>query len=199
MRILVISLALAVTFSGQEPAQRGVIGKWRSADVASSGLGAIFEFHQDGTAEYSAALISEGTYRVVGTDAIILRDKDGNTEKEEIEWDSSDRIRIEDEAAGKSVALTRAGKGSPNSIAGEWKYEQVKDGKKLEGSCNFYGDGRDVWSVPVRTQRGHYLVNGSKITLEFADRPALQGPFSVSGNSLTLPRPGGGNAKFERY
>ncbi len=86
-----------------------LIGRWQSADVSPAGVSAVFAFGRDGVVESYSSVVLEGEYRLLGTDTIILQSKDGREEKQELEWDNQNKGRIEDEAAGKSIEMSRAG------------------------------------------------------------------------------------------
>ena len=82
---------------------------------------AVFEFLGESRLDAYSAAILNGNYRLVGTDTILLQ-SNGREEKLELEWDSQDRARIDDEAAGKSIDLARVGRvlDSKSPLTGEW-------------------------------------------------------------------------------
>jgi len=180
--------------------QDGLTGRWRSTEVSPSGVSAIFEFHPDNRIDSYSAAISEGRYRLVGTDTILFQSKNGE-EKQEVEWDSQDRARIEDEAAGKSVELARIGKisESKNPLTGEWSTTREWNGTKYPARVSFFSDGKVLWVVTLRTEHGRYSVQSKSIRLEITGRPALEGSFVLTENRLTLPNPKGGGSSFDRF
>jgi len=119
----------------QDPRQDAWIGRWRSTEVTPAGVSAIFELHSDSQLDSYSAAITDGKYRLIGTDTILLQSK-GGEEKEELEWDNQDRGRIEDEAAGKSMELTRLGKiaDSKNPLLGGVVHHARVERKELPGS-----------------------------------------------------------------
>jgi len=100
------------------PQQVPLVDRLRSSEVSPSGVGSIFEFHADNQPESHSAIVSEGKYRLIGSDTISQPDKN-REEKQELERDSLDRARIEDEATGESMELARVGKVSDRAQAGE--------------------------------------------------------------------------------
>jgi len=197
---LVLLAILAALAIGQQR-QNDPIGRWRSTEVSSAGVSAIFEFHADNQVDSYSAAISEGRYRLVGTDTILFQSKNGE-EKQEIEWDSQDRARIEDEAAGKSRELARVGKipDGKNPLTGEWSTTREWKGNKFPARVFFYPDGRVVWITTLRTDHGRYSVQNNSIRLEVPGRAVLEGSFAVSENRLTLPNPkGNGSQSFDRF
>jgi hypothetical protein len=180
--------------------QDDLAGRWRSTEVSPSGVSSIFEFHGDNRMDSYSAAISEGRYRLVGTDTILFQTKNGE-EKQEVEWDSQDRARIEDEAAGKYMNLARIGKtpDDKNPLIGEWNTTREWNGAKYPARVWFFADGRVLWVATLRTEHGRYSVQSKNIRLEIAGRPAVEGTYALSGDRLTLPNPKGGGSSFDRF
>lgn len=190
--------SVAVTVAQSRQAQ--LTGRWRSTAVSSAGVSAIFEFHGDNQLDSYSAVISDGKYRLIGTDAILLASGSGE-EKLELEWDNQDRARIEDEAAGKVTELTRIGSISEkqNPLVGEWNTTREWNGKKYPARASFFSDGKVTWIANLRTEHGSYSLQGGNIRLEIAGRPVVNGGFVLTGNTLTLPNPQGSASSFERF
>ncbi len=197
--LFVLSSILIPLVAAQAPLP-DLAGRWRSAAVSSSGVSTIFEFRGDNQLESNSAAILEGKYRLVGTDTILLQ-SNNREEKLELEWDNQDLARIEDEAAGKSSELARIGKISDikNPLTGEWSSTREWNGRKYPARVLFFADGKVVWIVTLRTERGRYSVQGKRIRLEIPGRPVVEGTFAVTGARLTLPGPNGGEAGFGRF
>lgn len=194
--LVAISAALVAGQSQQDQ----LIGRWRSTQVSPAGMSAVFEFHGDNQLDSYSAAISDGKYRLVGTDTILLQSNSGE-EKQELEWDGQDRARIEDEAAGKSIELARVGKilDNKNPLAGEWSTTREWNGKSYPARALFFSDGRVVWITTLRADRGHYSVQNKNIRLEIPGRPVVEGSITITPDHLTLPNPKGGESKFERF
>jgi hypothetical protein len=196
--LFAISVALA---TGQSQQNNKLIGRWRSIEVSPSGVSAIFEFRGDNQLDSYSAAVSEGKYQMVGTDTILFQSK-GGREKQEVEWESQDRARIEDEAAGKSIELARLGKipDSKNPLTGEWSTTREWNGNKYPARVLFFPDGKVVWIITLRTDHGRYSLQSESIRLEIPGRPELEGSFTVTENRLTLPNPkGSGSYSFDRF
>jgi hypothetical protein len=195
-----ILFAISVALVAGQPRQDQLIGRWRSAEVSPAGVSAIFEFHGDNQLDSYVAAISEGKYRLAGTDTILFQSKNGE-EKQEVEWDSQDRARIEDEAAGKSFDLARLGKSldSKNPLAGEWSTTREWNGRNYPARALFFPDGKVVWITTLRAERGRYSVQSKNIRLEIPGRPVVEGSFAVMEDRLTLPNPKGGESSFKRF
>jgi hypothetical protein len=198
-RAILFSLAIALATAQPNPDQ--IAGRWRSTEVSPSGVSAVFEFHGGDRLDSYSAVITEQKYRVVGTDTILLQTEDGREEKQELEWDNQDRARIEDEAAGKSIELARAGKSpdAKNPLAGEWRTTREWSGRKYPALAVFSASGKVVWITEVRAEHGRYSVQNGNIRLEIPNRAVVEGSFAVAGDRLTLPNPKGGQSSFERF
>jgi len=198
--LLFILFALSVCLKAGETQQDQLIGRWRSTEVSPAGVSAIFEFHSDNQLDSYAAAISEDKYRLLGTDTILIQSKNCE-EKQELEWDSQDRARIEDEAAGKSIELTRVGKSldNKNPLAGEWSTTLEWNGRSYPARALFLSDGKVIWITTLRAEHGRYSVQGKNIRLEISGRPVVEGSFAVTKDRLTLPNPKGGESSFEHF
>jgi hypothetical protein len=110
-------------------------------------------------------------------------------EKQEVEWDSQDRARIEDEAAGKSIELTRLGKipDTKNPLTGEWSTTREWNGAKYPARVRFFPDGKAVWITTLRTEHGRYSIHSNGIRLEVAWPPGVGRQFCRFGKPLDPP------------
>jgi hypothetical protein len=198
--LLFILLTLSASLNAGQSQQDQLIGRWRSAEVSSAGVSAVFEFHGDSQLDSYSAAISEDKYRLVGTDTILIQSKN-REEKQELEWDSQDRARIEDEAAGKSIELTRVGKSldNKNPLVGEWSTTRDWNGRNYPARALFFPDGKVIWITTLRAEHGRYSVQSKNIRLEISGRPVVEGSFAVTTDRLTLPNPKGGETSFERF
>lgn len=199
MRILV-PFGLAIALVASQPSTDPLAGRWRSREVSPSGVSAVFEF-SGGQLDSYAAVIVEEQFRLAGTDTIFLQHKSGREEKLELEWDNQDHARIDDEAAGKSIELVRVGKsaGSKNPLSGEWKTTREWKGQAYPALAVFLAGGRVIWVTRVHAEHGRYSVQNQNIRLEIPNRPPVEGRFALTGESLTLPNPRGGQSSFERF
>jgi len=200
MRILLL-LLLPLALSAGPNSADDLMGRWRSTDVLGTNVSAVFEFDKDNQVDSYSAAILEGRYRLLGTDTVVLRSKEGQELKMEIEWDSEDRGLIENETTGTSFKLERAGKivDPKNPLVGEWNTTRDWNGRSYPARALFSADGRNVWIIKLRSERGRYSVHGQSIRIEIENRPVLEGNFVVTGDQLTLPNPKGGPSRFDRF
>lgn len=198
---LITALVFTITLSiGQQP-PNSVVGRWRSGEVSPAGLSAIFDFHGDNQVDSYSSVILEQSYRLLGTDTIILRSKEGREEKQELEWDNQDHARIEDEAAGTKIELVRHGKisSAKNPLVGEWTTAREWHANKYPARALFFPDGRVVWIIDILIYHGRYSVQKGSIRLEIPEHPVLEGAFTLDGDRLSLPNPRGSQSSFDRF
>jgi len=196
--LIFFTLAAALAAQSQPDS---LIGRWRSLEASAAGVSTVFEFHEDNRLDSYSAVISAEKYRLIGTDTILLQSREGREEKQELEWDNPDRARIEDEAAGKSIELTRLGKSpdSRNPLVGEWSTTQKWHGQDYPARAVFFADKHVLWIIHLRAEHGRYAAENQNIRLEISNRPVVSGKFAVAGNRLTIANPQGGQSTFERF
>ncbi len=199
VRRLVLLLVSALLPAASTP-NDALAGRWRSADVSPAGVSAIFEIGRNNVVDSYSAVILEGKYKLVGTDTIILESRDGRQEKQELEWDNQNKARIEDEAIGKSIEMSRAATrvDAARPLLGEWDAVREWKGKTYPARGLFFADGRNIWLINLSVETGRYSISEGKIRMEIPNRPPLAGPFTVTGDSLMLPNPRGGQSRFNR-
>lgn len=199
MRVLILLLLSLSLFAADEHPQQ-LVGRWRSTEVASGGISYVFEFDKDGVIDSRAAVILEGTYRLVGTDSIVLGSKEGKEQKLELEWNGDNKAKIDDEAAGKAIDISRVGRrvDSAHPLAGQWNATREWNGKTYPARGFFFADGRSVWIIDLRVDHGLWSVHGNRIVIDIENRPAIEGNYSITEKQLKLPNPRGAESLFER-
>jgi hypothetical protein len=193
--------ASSVTLTTAQSQPDPLTGRWRSTDISPSGVRAVFEFHGGDQLDSYSAAIAEEKYRLVGTDTILLQSGKGQ-EMRELEWDSQDQARIENETIGQITRLARVGKAldSKLPLTGEWNTILEWNGKSYPARALFSSDGKVVWITTLRpAEHGRYSVQNGNIRLEIPGRPVVEGSFAITDGRLTLPSPKGGGSTFERF
>jgi len=200
MRTL-LSLTLTFALASAQSRPESLAGRWRSTDVSSAGISAVFVFQTDNQVDSYSSVILEQKYRLLGTDTIILQAKEGREEKLELEWDNQDRARIDDEANGRSIELSRHGKipDSKHPLVGEWSATREWNDTTYPARASFFADGRVIWIIDLRVEHGRYSAQNQNVRLEFPNRPVLEGSFALTGDRLMLPNPRGGQSSFQRF
>jgi hypothetical protein len=195
--LVLVSLSAALSAQSREDP---LVGRWRSAVASPAGLSAVFEFHAGDQFDSWSAVASEGTYRLVGTDTVVLKGEAG-TQKLEVEWDNQDRARLDEDEAEKYTDITRVGtaRDSRNALAGEWTCVREWKGGRYPARVFFMPDGRVIWVTILRVDHGTYAVTGKTIRFQIPGRPLVEGEFSITGDRLTLPSPRGNGLIFKRF
>jgi hypothetical protein len=200
-----VSLALLVLLAQLAPEAAppaNLIGRWRSLQTSQGGIGAMFEFHQDGVVDYSPGAVVETDYRVEG-DQLVLPSatKDGKEQRQTIEWLGDDHFRLKaGDVIGDELSRTGPRADPKNPLIGEWTGSRDMAGNTVELRWFFYPNGKTLLLVSFLTQHGRYSVNKRIIRVALPDRDAVEGAFDVNGDRLTLPGPHGtGESHFARY
>jgi hypothetical protein len=183
-------------------ADEGVIGRWRSAQPSSGGIGSIFEFHRGGVVDMSAAAVVEARWRMENGKLILPPATIGGPEQAaRVEWRGDNLLswKLPD---GGGEQLTRQGPvvDPKRLIVGEWTGPREMAGRKLEVRWIFYATGKSLLLIPFQMQHGRYSIEGGTIRIEVPGRGPVQGKFRVLGNMLTIPGPNGkGEFQMARY
>ena len=72
---------LLVLANGQSPVN--LTGRWRSVETSQGGIGAVYQFHADGTVDFSPGAIVDMPYRLEG-DQLILPPSDDHRAGDQI-------------------------------------------------------------------------------------------------------------------
>jgi hypothetical protein len=186
--------------SAQESPAASVVGRWRSLETSKGGIGVMYEFHSDGTVDFSPGAIVEMPWRIENDQLILPSATEGGAEqKQTMKWLGDNKLSL---GSGADVAeLTRAGErtNAEIPILGEWVTSREMDGRKLEAHWFFYPGGKGLFVMPFVTQHGSYTISGSALQLKV---PQLNTKyrFVVTDRVLTLSEPNGGHAdRYARY
>ncbi len=192
---LLALVALAGVSAGQQPTPE-LLGRWRSAEVSTTGLGTILHFQPGGTVDYSPGAVVEMTYRIEGKEIIFPPDTiKGPEMRQPLEFNGQNQLRL------AKVTLQRQGPApdAGNPILGEWRGKlEAKDGPP-EAFYFFYPGGKCLLLLPFQTTPGRYKINGSSMRLEIPGQPPAEGAFQVTADSLTIPGAGKTRLRLRRY
>jgi len=119
-------------------------------------------------------------------------------------WLSDNKLVLEQkagEAHGETVLLrsTPAPSGEPRSLIGEWTTEIKTPDRTVTGRYIFRKDSTLVVVISFLTAGGIYRAQGTHIHWELPEQAPGDGEFKIDGETLTLPKPGGGQMKLTRY
>jgi hypothetical protein len=181
-----------------------LVGRWRSLETSQGGIGAMLEFHADGTVDFSPGAVVETSYRTEGNLLMLPSDtKSGREQKMTIEFVGEDKLRLgpaDNTAPDKSVELIRKGaRTDPLSlIVGEWTGKRDMGAHQVEIRWLFYPTLKSLMLIPFSTDHGRFTVEGGKIRFELPREKLAEGHFEINGDVLVLP---GRNApsRYARY
>jgi len=116
-----------------------LVGRWRSLEMSQGGIGAMVEFHPDGTVNFSPGAIVEARYRIEGNQLILASDTKAEPEQRmTIESVGDDKLHFRpagnNAAEPKSVELVRRGARTDpaNRLIGEWNGTRDMGGHEVE-------------------------------------------------------------------
>ena len=197
MRKTLLLLFALVLANAQAPAN--LTGRWRSVETSQGGIGAVYQFHADGTVDFSPGAIVDMPYRVEGDELIL---PPGTTNGPEIKSKltvSGDALRLS--AEGHLSEYHRRGKvqNVSDPLLGEWLGSREMDGRQMIEQMLFYPGGKSLLVILFATQRGIYSTTGGRLVATFGGRAGLNGPFDISEGLLSIHRGGGRVTKLARY
>lgn len=195
-KTLLLFFALVVA-NAQSPAN--LTGRWRSVETSQGGIGAVYQFHADGTVDFSPGAIVDMPYRLEG-DQLIL--PPGTTNGPEIKSTltlSGDVLRLS--AEGHAAEYHRRGKvqNLSDPLLGEWLGSRQMDGRQMIEQMFFYPGGKSLLVILFTTQRGIYSTAAGRLVATFGGRTGLNGPFDIGDGVLSIHRGGGRITKLARY
>jgi hypothetical protein len=200
MRTVLVILCIASGFAQEVP--KGLLGRWRTVEIAQNGMGAMYEFRPGGIALVSPGAIAPGKFTLEKDDILLPPlSVGGPANRQHVDLSRPGKLIL---SKDKQVAmdLTRVGKEPPGkpSIIGEWTGVKSMQGQTLEMRIYFYPDQSLLFLLPFQTQQVKYAISNNKMTITFPDGKVAQGPFSVSGNTISIPSIRAGvTSKLTRY
>jgi len=181
-----------------------LLGRWRSLETSKGGIGAMLDFHADGTVDFSPGGIVESQYRIEGN-ALIMKTADQSINRMTWELVSENSLHLKP-AAGKAgqpafVELTREAtrQSADEPLTGEWIEKRSMAGQNLQAHWIFRSPDKLLFLLPFTTQPGHYTVTGDSIRLSLPNRPLLEGKFRIDGEVLKLPARQTPDTPYARY
>jgi hypothetical protein len=181
---LIWPVLLTLSIGRAETNEHPIVGKWAADNRTKGGLGAMLIFARDGNVASTFGAIVDFKYQVEGdTIKMIFADSDEQvTERYEIIADKlianpadpkkrEERTRVEVAQAGTAP------------IVGLWQFKHYTGGI---ATMHYRSNGLGQLSVPMKTSKGHYKVEGHELTMEFEGEPTSKMTFEVSGEHLSL-------------
>lgn len=181
-------LALSASASSDDPP---LIGFWESAQTSQGGIGTALEFTDDGRFAQLAVVLVEAGYRLED-EALVFIDDAGQEQVMPIRFDAGAmkmsgpdgtelrKTRIDDPSGGESAIL------------GAWSYDYPGQGTAFE---RYTEDGRMLFRLVLRAERGTYEVKGKKVRLDAPNQKALVWRFDREAEELVIG-PRGDQARY---
>jgi hypothetical protein len=192
---LVMFAVLGLTAFAQAPV--GLAGRWRTAGSTKSGLGALFEFRDDGTFNFSVGAVVESKYRIEGTHLILPPGTNtGPEQRQTMEWLNVDHLVLN---GNQTLSRQGAARDSANPILGEWTTPREAEGVKAEVTWFFEPAGKSLLVFPFKWQQGKYSVKGATIRIEYPGEKPVGGRLRLEGDLLTIPNSSGAASQLRRY
>ncbi len=155
---------------------------------STGGIGQVIEFRPDGTMTQWTAVLVELTYQVHGPLLLTLyrHPRSGATETQAAGIRFEGDVMIQkDPQAGGETRLTRKRAGGPQDapIVGVWStpHETGQTAFLL-----YTSDGRVVFRLPIRADRGRWSASGDQLTLASGPSSSVTVRYAVQGDRLVL-------------
>ena len=176
-----------------------LLGKWRSVVTSDGGIGAVVDFHSDGTFDYSPGAVIGGQYRIQGNQVITAYENGEPENAMTIESITAEKLSVKLPGAVATLDFKRVGRveNPGNLLLGVWVTVRTMQGSPSHGYYYFRSDGRETFNIPFRTDHCAYAIAGNQIRLRAGGR-SMEGTLRWEDDVLVLPW-GRGEAKFKRF
>ena len=159
----------------------------------------MVEFQPDGTMVHWIAAMVDGNYTFDGT-RLVESFRDGDTAPAtdatfETRFEGSELIR-RDSRYGTESRMMRQGAPSPQgpSVVGIWSFTHEAGGTAY---MMFTADGRMMFRLPIRADRGRWSVAGDRLTMALRS-PGASFKVELQGDRLTLTDDQGKQRQYVR-
>jgi hypothetical protein len=164
---LVIWLGASAPASQAQDAAPALVGRWDAVTRSAGGIGQIIELRADGSMTHWFAAMVEFTYVIQGSLLTTsYRPATGGSVEQtttEIRFEG-DLLIQKSTQSGTETRMTRKRAGGPQDapIVGVWSYAHEAGGTAF---MMYTADGRLIFRLPMRTDRGRWSVSGDQLTL----------------------------------
>jgi len=164
---LVIWLGACAPAAQAQDVAPALVGRWDAVTRSAGGIGQIIELRADGSMTHWYAAMVEFTYVVQGSLLItsFTPATGGAVEQTttEIRFEGDELIQKSTQS-GIETRMTRKRAGGPQDapIVGVWAYPHETGGTAF---MMYTADGRLIFRLPIRADRGRWSVSGDKLTL----------------------------------
>ena len=184
--VLASSVALAPRGEAADAAEP-LLGRWESVTRSAGGLGQVIELRADGSMTQWIAALVELTYQLQGAQLITtFRAPSGASEVQSMTIRFEGDVMIQHEArSGEEITLTRKRSGGAQDppIVGVWTMPHET------GPMAYFlytRDGRLVFRLPIRADRGGWSASGDQLTLGPGPGAGTTVRYEILGGQLAL-------------
>src|SRR3989442_685354 len=196
---LVMWLGICTSAAHAQDVAPALVGRWDAVTRSAGGIGQIIELRADGSMTHWYAAMVEFTYVVQGSLLItsFTPATDGAVEQTttEIRFEGDELIQKSTQS-GIETRMTRKRAGGPQDapIVGVWAYPHETGGTAF---MMYTADGRLIFRLPIRADRGRWSVSGDKLTLgPMATTTGLT--YRMQGDQLVLTDDQGKQMTYSR-
>jgi hypothetical protein len=164
---LVIWLGICTSTAHAQDVAPALVGRWDAVTRSTGGIGQIMELRADGSMTHWYAVMVEFTYVVQGSLLItsFTPATGGAVEQTTTEIRFEGDVLIQKSTgSGTETRMTRKRAGGPHDtpIVGVWAYAHEAGGTAF---MMYSADGRLIFRLPMRADRGRWSVSGDKLTI----------------------------------
>lgn len=164
---LVIWLGICTSAAHAQDVAPALVGRWDAVTRSAGGIGQIIELRADGSMTHWFAAMVEFTYVVQGSLLITFHSAaTGGPDEQtttEIRFDEGVLIQ-KSTGSGLETRMDRKRADGPHDapIVGVWSYPHETGGTAF---MLYTADGRLIFRLPIRADRGRWSVAGDQLTL----------------------------------
>jgi hypothetical protein len=194
----VLLLFATLALVNAQPAA-SLAGRWRSVETSKGGIGAVYQFHANGTIDFSPGAIVDMPYRVEGDQLILPPGITNGPEIKSTVTLAGDAMQLSLEGHVAEYHRKGAVQDPRDPLLGEWLGSREMDGRQMIEQMFFYPGGKSLLVILFTTQRGSYSTTSGRLVATFGGRVGLDGAFDISDGVLSIHRSGGRVTKLARY
>lgn len=204
-RRVLLALALIVTGAGNATAADGVAGIWSAQVRSKGGLGFQWTFSEGGEAALTFGALVDFKYAIEGSRIRMTNAFDPNARGEPVNedfviaGDTMTQTQAGSPGAEKTLRRIGAPYADADPIIGEWTYPHPTGPAAF---ARYSREGILQLSVPFRTMKGTYRLNGAVLEVDLQGGPRTEFDVKREDRTLVLTERGGKHkvsayAKFE--
>ncbi len=165
---------------------KGLVGRWESADRSQGAIGNTIEMTADNRVFYTVGAMVDGKYTIAGAQLTVALGDTVDERQSRVTGFrvNGDTLTVIPTGAPAGQALIRSGKrasGSP--VAGTWTYSHPAGAAAYEA---YAPGGAFHFRLPLQTIEGTYAVTADSVELRLTNAPVRKAAFKLENGMLTL-------------